>query len=87
MSGSQREIKIDFYQSDSTDVDFDTDSGVDRAPGRGLVLETPEAWKTKDIEINLYFGGTEITTVFFDSRLFKSKRLWKRFQDFRQSYR
>ena len=27
------------------------------------------------------------TTNFFDSWRFKSKRLWKRFQDFRQSYR
>ena len=28
-----------------------------------------------------------ITTDFFDLQLFKSKRPWKRFQDFRQSYR
>ena len=60
VSGSQKEIKIDFYQSNRADVQFVTDSGVEKAPGRGLVLETPEAWKTKDIEINLYFGGTEI---------------------------
>ena len=31
-----------------------------KAPGRGLVIETPEAWKTKDIAIHLLFGGTEI---------------------------
>lgn len=41
-------------------MEFVTDSGVEKAPGRGLVLETPEAWKTRDIEINLFFGGTEI---------------------------
>ena len=41
-------------------MEFVTDPGVRKAPGRGLVLETPEAWKTKNIEINLYFGGTEI---------------------------
>ena len=28
-----------------------------------------------------------VTTDFFDSPLFKSKRPWQRFQDFRQSYR
>ena len=28
-----------------------------------------------------------LPTDFFDARLFKSKRPWKRFQDFRQSYR
>ena len=37
-----------------------TDPEVRKAPGRGLVIETPEAWKTKDIEIHLLFGGTEI---------------------------
>ena len=42
-----------------------------------------------DIRSYPYRGSVvpEITTDFFDSRLFKSKRLWKRFQDFRQSYR
>ena len=42
------------------DVQSVTDSDVEKTPGRGLVLETPEAWKIRDIEINLYFGGTEI---------------------------
>ena len=31
--------------------------------------------------------GFDNTNDFFDSRLFKSKHLWKCFQDFRQSYR
>ena len=31
-----------------------------KAPGRGSVTETPEAWKTKDIEIYLLFGRTEV---------------------------
>lgn len=60
LTGKQRHVKIDFYQSERADVEFVTDSGVEKAPGRGLVLETPEAWKTRDIEINLFFGGTEI---------------------------
>ncbi len=60
LSGAQKQIKIDFYKSERADVQFVTDPGVEKAPGRGLVLETPEAWKTKDIEINLFFGGTEI---------------------------
>lgn len=60
LSGEQKHVKIDFYQSERADVEFVTDSGVEKTPGQGLVLETPEAWKTRDIEINLYFGGTEI---------------------------
>lgn len=60
LKGAEKQVRIDFYQSERSDVEFVTDSGVDKVPGRGLVLETPEAWKTKDIEFNLFFGGTEI---------------------------
>lgn len=60
LRGAEKQIKIDFYQSDRDDAEFVTDPGVEKTPGRGLVLETPEAWKTNDIEINLYFGGTEM---------------------------
>ncbi|XP_022801901.1 heat shock 70 kDa protein 12A-like isoform X2 [Stylophora pistillata] len=60
VTGEQQQVKVDFYQSDRSDVEFVTDPEVLKAPGPGLVLETPEAWKTKDIEINLLFGGTEI---------------------------
>ena len=37
--------------------------------------------------ILVFFSFFPFTTDFFVSRLFKSKRPWKRFQDFRQSYR
>lgn len=60
VTGEQQQVKVDFYQSDRSDVEFVTDPEVQKTPGPGLVLETPEAWKTKDIEINLLFGGTEI---------------------------
>ena len=60
VKGEKRQVKIDFYQSELIDVEFVTDSGVEKAPGPGLVLQTPDAWKTRDIEINLFFGGTEI---------------------------
>ena len=60
LTGEQKQVEIDFYQSDLADVEFVTDSGVEKARGRGLVLETPDAWKTRDIGINLHFGGTEI---------------------------
>ena len=60
LTGAQKQVKIDFYQSELADVEYVTDSSVEKAPGRGLVLETPDAWKTRDIEINLHFGGTEI---------------------------
>lgn len=67
LTGEQKQVKIDFYQSERSDVEFVTDAGVEKAPGRGLVLETPEAWKTRDIEINLYFGGTEIKVTAVNS--------------------
>ena len=60
LTGDQKQIKIDFYQSELADAEFVTDCGVQKVPGQGLVLQTPEAWKIKDIEINLSFGGTEI---------------------------
>ena len=60
LSGAQKQIKINFYKSERADVQFVTDPGVEKVRGEGLVLETPEAWKTKDIAINLLFGGTEI---------------------------
>ena len=60
LTGSQKQVRIDFYQSERADVEFVTDPDVEKAPGQGLVLETPEAWKTRNIEINLFFGGTEI---------------------------
>ena len=60
LKGAEKQVRIDFYQSQRADVEYVTDPDVEKVPGRGLVLETPEAWKTKDIEFNLFFGGTEI---------------------------
>ena len=60
LTGDQKRIKIDFYQSEVAEAEFVTDDGVRKVSCQGLVLETPEAWKTRDIEINLSFGGTEI---------------------------
>ena len=60
LTGYQKRIKVDFYRSEIAEAEFVTDYGVQKVPCQGLVLETPEAWKTRDIEINLSFGGTEI---------------------------
>lgn len=60
LTGGQKRVKIDFYKSEVAEAEFVTDDGVRKVPCQGLVLETPEAWKTRDIEINLSFGGTEI---------------------------
>ena len=60
LTGDQKRIKVDFYRSEIAEAEFVTDYGVQKVPCQGLVLETPEAWKTRDIEINLSFGGTEI---------------------------
>ena len=46
-------------------MEFVTDPEVRKALGRGLVIETPEAWKTKDMEIHLLFGGTELKVTAF----------------------
>ena len=45
-----------------------------------------QEWNRLTRQVALAKSLKSFTTVFFDSRLFKSKRLWKRFQDFRQSY-
>ena len=54
LKGAEKQVRIDFYRSERADVEFVTDSGG------GLVIETPEAWKTRDIEFNVFLGGTEI---------------------------
>ena len=60
LTGQHKQVKIEFYQSERLDVEYVTDVGVKKVPGRGLVLATPDAWKTRDIELKLLFGGTEI---------------------------
>ena len=60
LTGDQKRIKVDFYRSEIAEAEFVTDYGVQKVRCQGLVLETPEAWKTRDIEITLSFGGTEI---------------------------
>jgi len=60
LTGEHKQVKIDFYQSERLDVEYVTDADVKKVPGRGLVLATPDAWKTRDIELKLLFGGTEI---------------------------
>ena len=45
-----------------------------------------KASNTVHFSISVFLMISALTTVFFVSRLFKSKRLWKHFQDFRQSY-
>ena len=65
-TGDQKRIKFYIYQSEFAEAEFVTDYGVKKVPCQGLVLETPKAWKTKDIEINLSFGGTEIKVTVFN---------------------
>ena len=83
----------DFYQSECPDVEFVTDPEVRKAPGRGLVIETTEAWKTIDVEIHLLFGGTEIKVTCVNrtsnrQQLFNSGKNLQKFlseNDFRNS--
>jgi len=53
LTGEQRHGKTGSFLSGRSDLESVTDSDVEKTPGRGLVLETPEAWKTRDIEIKV----------------------------------
>ena len=49
LKGAEKKVRIDFYRSERAHVEFVTDSGVEKVPGGGLVLEMPEAGKMQFI--------------------------------------
>ena len=64
----QTSIGFDFYTSTNPDAIHVTDDGVKRLPGRTLTVASPDTSKGTDrkVELNLYFGGTEIKVTAVD---------------------
>ena len=60
------EIKFGFYTSPTTNAQFVTDPGL--ANIGSLVVQSPDTQRGRDreIEVSLYFGGTEITVTALD---------------------
>lgn len=60
---TDKEITFDFYSASYPDTQFITDFGVKKL-GSVTVL-SPDTWrgKDRDLEVSMYFGGTEITAT------------------------
>ena len=60
---NRKEIQTSFYIANNPETQFTTEPGVTRI-GR-VVVKSPDTWrgKDRDIEVSLYFGGTEITAT------------------------
>ena len=60
---NDKEITYDFYSASFPDTQFTTDFGVKKL-GSVTVL-SPDTWrgKDRDLEVSMYFGGTEITAT------------------------
>lgn len=63
LRANDKEITIPFYLASYPDTQFTTDFGVKKL-GSVTVL-SPDTWrgKDRDIEVSMYFGGTEITAT------------------------
>lgn len=59
-------LTVGFYITSNPDTQFITDPGVTKIGS--LSVQSPDTWKGKDrdIEVSLYFGGTEITATAWD---------------------
>lgn len=59
----EKKITYSFYTSDSAGAVMITEPGVKRI-GR-VVVESPDTWRgmEREIEVSMYFGGTEITAT------------------------
>ena len=58
----QKRIKFDNYQSEFAEAEFVTDYGMKKVPCQGLVLETPKAWKTTEINLIINFAYLNFLT-------------------------
>ena len=63
---NRKEIHTSFYVTGNPETLFTTDPGVTRIGS--VVVKSPDTWKGKDrdIEVSMYFGGTEITAKSLD---------------------
>ena len=60
---NEKKIKYSFYAADNPNALLITDAGVKRIGS--VVVESPETWRglDRELEVSLYFGGTEITAT------------------------
>ena len=60
---NERQITYSFYAADDPNALLITESGVKRI-GR-VAVQSPDTWKGMDrqVEVSMYFGGTEITAT------------------------
>lgn len=63
---NQTRIGCGFYVTSNPKTQFVTDPGVTKIGS--VVVQSPETWKGTDrnIEVSMYFGGTEITAIAWD---------------------
>ena len=59
----QKAIGIKFYVTTNPDTKFTTEHGVTRIGS--MTVQSPDTWKgrDRDVEVSMYFGGTEITAT------------------------
>ena len=63
---NRKEIKTSFYVTSNPETQFITEPGVTKIGS--IVVKSPDTWrgKDRDIEVSMYFGGTEITATSWD---------------------
>lgn len=61
LHAADRNIHFPFYASTSPDAKYITDPGMTKIGS--VMVQSPDTWRGKDreIEVSMYFGGTEIT--------------------------
>ena len=66
LQANRKEIHTNFYVTSNPETQFTTEPGVTRIGS--VVVKSPDTWKGKDrdIEVSMYFGGTEITATSLD---------------------
>jgi len=66
LRANRKEIRTRFYVTSNPETQFTTEPGVTRIGS--VVVKSPDTWKGKDrdIEVSMYFGGTEITATSLD---------------------
>jgi len=63
---NRKRLKFGFYVTSNPQTQFVTDPGVTKIGS--VVVQSPDTWRGKDrnIEVSMYFGGTEITATASD---------------------
>ncbi len=63
---NQTELSFGFYVTSNPNTQFVTDPGVTKIGS--VTVQSPDTWRGKgrDIEVSMYFGGTEITATAWD---------------------